>query len=295
MAKIIGFFETCNEVFVSGWIADETNPDQYMDIDIVIDNELVTNVTANLFRQDLLDANIGNGNYAFNVLIPKKFKDGIEHKVEVREAITGVLIPGNPKTFISKKLQASIDACDEKGIVGWAVDMSKPHVPVKLEVLIDGALVAKTVANIFRKDLLDAKLGNGNCAFHVRMPDKFWDGIEHSVTIHETVTKMALPSSPKKFQIGHKFVAKTDNRIKLEEVEILRRQLQELKKENEVLLLQLHKIQEELERYYLQEQKTDELRFQVVTLTQERDDLAELLKKVKYQFEHIIAILNIAK
>lgn len=228
-----------------------------------------------------------------------------------------------------------IDRWDENGISGWAIDMAKPQIPVALEILIDDELIAKSVANIFRQDLLDFGIGSGNCAFQLSIPDKFWDGMEHTVTIQETLTKTktVLPGSPKTFKLINKLRG-IDNKIHTNSVNTMSNAHQELEEENALLLAQLHKIQEELERYYLQHEKAaanmqnltlerdeqvelaEQLRSQILTLTQEhdqqvirineqqsileqlmqeREEQAELLKNIKSQCEQAIAILNVKK
>lgn len=191
----------CDENGIRGWVIDTHNPNERLEVEIFIDGELIVKTLANIFRQDLLDNGIGDGYCAFHVAIPNKFFDGIEHSVAVKEVVTGVLVTGSPKTFTLKRLKGTVDFCDENGIGGWAIDMTKPHVPVELEIFIDDSLVFHITANLFRQDLFDTKLGKGNCAFNVSIPGKFLDGVEHSVSIQEVVTKTGLQGSPKIFKL----------------------------------------------------------------------------------------------
>jgi hypothetical protein len=53
---------------------------------------------------------------------------------------------------------------------GWAQDLENPETPVCLDILVDGARVARVLANWFRADLRDAGLGSGCHAFRATLP-----------------------------------------------------------------------------------------------------------------------------
>jgi hypothetical protein len=56
---------------------------------------------------------------------------------------------------------------------GWAQDISAPEVPVELDVLSGGVVVAKILANCYRSDLRRAGLGSGCHAFDLPAPAPF--------------------------------------------------------------------------------------------------------------------------
>jgi hypothetical protein len=303
---IIGVLDSCNEHGIIGWVVDKNYSNKPLQIEIIIDKEAIERTTVNIFRQGLLDAGYGDGKHGFHVFIPKRFFDNKEHTVIIKEISTEFSLWEYSKTFILAPqcaIVGSLDTCNEYGIKGWIADKNNLNASVDIEIIIDGEVVTTATAGMFRQDLLDAYIGNGNYAFKVPIPDKFWDGVEHKVTIQENLSKTILQGSPKTFKLANKFLKK--------EVDDLTNQNAKLKKENAVLLAQLHKIQEELERYYLQNQQfdakvqkltlehgaqiklIDELRSQILNLTQEREKQTELLKKIKAQFEQTIAILNI--
>ncbi len=98
-----------------------------------------------------------------------------------------------------RQLKGNLDACDEKGIRGWILDEDSPNQPVEITVLVDDRLVAQTMADGYRKDLVDA--GFGNCSFEVVIPDMFFDGIEHRVDIKDVVSGQLLAGSPIQFKL----------------------------------------------------------------------------------------------
>ena len=69
-------------------------------------------------------------------------------------------------------LHGRIDGWDGRVVRGWAWDPDRPDVPACLEVLADGRIVGRTIANLFRDDLQRAGYGSGCHGFHVVLPDR---------------------------------------------------------------------------------------------------------------------------
>lgn len=69
------------------------------------------------------------------------------------------------------------------GLIGWAYD---PQGDGALDILLTdgGKLVAHASANGFRQDLLDAGLGDGNCAFHMPIPPALFDSAVHTLRVY---------------------------------------------------------------------------------------------------------------
>lgn len=258
MKKFKWHIDGCDEFGFKGWIMDEDALDKSIQINIFVDEKCIATATADIFRTDVLAAGFGNGKYGFLVPIPNEFYNDTEHKFNL--GYLGLFIPGAVKTVLLKKklpvTKGHVDDCNkEKGIIGWVINENNLQESVDIDVFIDDELVTQVTANLFRQDVLDAK-GNGNCAFSVPIPEKFWDGIEHSVNIYAVATNTVLKGCPKTFQFSSKFMETIDASIKTDNADIdtLSHQLQELKEENKILFLQLHKIQEKLEQLYVQQQ-----------------------------------------
>ena len=80
-------------------------------------------------------------------------------------------------------------------VQGWIRDEEKPAAPVSLIVTVDGALVARVLANVYRQDLEQAGLGNGRHGFRLQL-----EGISptsgHEVRVMREGTGEELPGSP---------------------------------------------------------------------------------------------------
>jgi hypothetical protein len=84
---------------ISGWVWDRNLPWPPSKVDIYDGETLLATVTANTFRQDVLDAGIGSGQHAFVYATPAELKDGKAHTIQVRVSGSNVQLQGSPKTF----------------------------------------------------------------------------------------------------------------------------------------------------------------------------------------------------
>ena len=62
-----GFVEAVDQFQIRGWALDPTSPNDHLNIEIFLDEELLASSTASLFRDDLKQAGLGEGDHAFIV------------------------------------------------------------------------------------------------------------------------------------------------------------------------------------------------------------------------------------
>jgi membrane protein involved in D-alanine export len=74
----------CNAI--AGWVWDKYEPNAPVSVQLWDGGHLLTTVSADRFRQDLLDAGYGNGQHAFRFETPQQIKDGQSHLIRVRVA-----------------------------------------------------------------------------------------------------------------------------------------------------------------------------------------------------------------
>lgn len=94
-----GFHDGADCSNISGWAWDRNRPDTPINVDIYADGALHATVPANLFRQDLLDAGIGNGYHAFGYAVPPALRDAQPHSITVRVAGTNVNLNATPRAI----------------------------------------------------------------------------------------------------------------------------------------------------------------------------------------------------
>ena len=89
----------CNQVW--GWAWDRNFPNTPVNVDIYDGSSAIAlNVPANVFRQDLLNANKGNGYHAFAYNLPPSVRDGQMHYINVRFAGTNNYLNSSPRYII---------------------------------------------------------------------------------------------------------------------------------------------------------------------------------------------------
>jgi hypothetical protein len=100
-----GNFEAVDEENIAGWAWDQNQPDGPIDVEIYEGDGVLTllaSVPAAQFRQDLLDAKVGDGRHGFSYPTPARLKDGKAHTVRVVTAQGKVELAGSPKAIILK-------------------------------------------------------------------------------------------------------------------------------------------------------------------------------------------------
>ena len=68
------------------------------------------------------------------------------------------------------QILGAVDRCDEVCIEGWVAVAGQPEIKLGLEFRLGDEVVGRCVANGFRKDLKDAGIGDGECAFSFETP-----------------------------------------------------------------------------------------------------------------------------
>ena len=163
---------------VSGWAWDRNRPNTPISVDIYSDAVLVATVLAGNFRQDLLNAGIGDGNHGFSIATPSAAITGQPHTINVKFSGTQILLddsgwvvnciaPGVPTPVYSGWLESASCAV----ISGWAWNSKQPNSPINVEVYSDGVLLTSVPANQFRQDLANAGIGNGVHGFSFATPN----------------------------------------------------------------------------------------------------------------------------
>ena len=96
----------------------------------------------------------------------------------------------------SGPLLGKLEWVDCTVISGWAWLTDHPKVPVVLEVLDRGEVIAVTVADRFRSDLLRVGIGDGHHAFNVELPRALDPQLAHHLVIRRAADGLALSGCP---------------------------------------------------------------------------------------------------
>ena len=93
-----GNIERADRSGVQGWVREETDPASPVSLVIMVNGEVISRVLANVYRQDLEQAGLGNGRHGFQLKL-----EGLSpiqvHTVRVTREEDGVDVPGSPVTI----------------------------------------------------------------------------------------------------------------------------------------------------------------------------------------------------
>ena len=199
-----GYHDVGNCSAISGWAWDANQPNSPVSVDIYSDGVLVATVQAGSFRQDLLNAGIGNGSHGFSIATPGAAINGQAHTITVKYAGTQTNLNNTPKAVSciapgvpTPQYSGYHDVGNCSAIAGWAWDANQPTTPVSVDIYVDGTLVSTTQAATFRQDLLNAGIGDGNHSFSIPTPAAAINGQPHTVTVKYAGTQTNLNNTPK--------------------------------------------------------------------------------------------------
>ncbi|WP_155403365.1 tetratricopeptide repeat protein [Pseudomonas putida] len=88
-----------------------------------------------------------------------------------------------------------LDYVDEGYAYGWAFNPLKPHDRVSVDILCEGKLVGHGPADGYREDLKEAKIGDGNHLFKIKLSYELYDGKVHSLYARNASNSILLTGS----------------------------------------------------------------------------------------------------
>ncbi len=101
-----------------------------------------------------------------------------------------------PAGFTPGPLTGNIALAEHSGVSGWAMDELHRGIPVALEIIADGRVLATALADHRRPDLEMAGLGNGSCGFAVRFAHPLPADRNHILSIRRIGDGADVPGSP---------------------------------------------------------------------------------------------------
>jgi len=196
-----GNFDSINCQSLTGWAWDASQPNTPISVDIYYDTGgLISTVRANQFRQDLLNAGIGNGQHGFTFSPPVILRGGT-HQITIKYSGLDQQVTNSPRSITCPSsppvYEGYIEVADCNTIRGWAADRNKPNTPLTVSIYYDDAsFIARVVASDLRSDL-SAYLGdNGKHGFTIQTPPCFKDGSEHTLVVYFDIGGPQLTNSP---------------------------------------------------------------------------------------------------
>ncbi len=189
-----GYLDGASTKGIEGWAWDETKPDLSVDVNIFVDDVFVAKAPAGFYRDDLEQAGYGNGRHGFKYEYPKELSRHEPHVIRVCVVTDRNDIHPSPIVIepteappvlveLPADIKGQVDAVNDRKISGWALNLAKPNAAVSLLVTDNNVLIARVLANRFRKDLEEAGFGNGRCAFEIDLKERLSPFERHEIHV----------------------------------------------------------------------------------------------------------------
>ncbi|AHJ64306.1 Glycosyltransferase [Granulibacter bethesdensis] len=194
----LGFVDLVQTGLISGWAIDLTGAGRRVALDLIVNNEVISQIIADDFRPDLQQTGISDGHSAFSFSLTAK--PGFKGPSPARVVVSGTemtLINGSFQATPPSSIRGCFDILHGMSAHGWAVDLDNPKKPVKVEAVCNGNIIGTAEAKLFRGDLLDAGYNNGLCAFKIDIGAQLLDLLGQDVLVRIAGTDQYLIGSPR--------------------------------------------------------------------------------------------------
>lgn len=163
--------DVVNEEHISGWAFKQGEESHHPVIEVRTGDLVLWSSSADMYREDLVEAGIGNGEYGF-ILVP--VNDSISEAVtSVAIYIDGFLAKADIPLFIEPPVvevasyRAHLDHFANDVVRGWVFKEGHENYRAKVEVRCGDSVIASGLAENYREDLLDADIGDGCYGFSI--------------------------------------------------------------------------------------------------------------------------------
>jgi glycosyltransferase involved in cell wall biosynthesis len=205
-----GNLEAAEREWICGWAQDLAAPDRPVTLRIYDNGAPLGEVTAGNYRADLEAAGIGDGRHAFSMIVPGGFDPAVRHLITAKRADDGREIRGSPVVLEAAAgvlmsgargapraaWRGQLEIATRLRLEGWAWDPRSPNTTVALVILVNGEVIARVLANRYRKDLLHAGIGDGRHAFALQIPGGLSPLSRQVIQILGEADGCEMPSSP---------------------------------------------------------------------------------------------------
>ncbi len=180
---------------VVGWAADQTTIKSHLAIDIVHAHEVVAQSVANQYREDLKENGIGLGDHGFTAILQMDTIGKTLNTLDLslrRSGTTQEVCPASRHSL--EPVIGRLEGMQNHGVYGWALDTINPDTPLSIDILIDGTLVDRVIADLQRDDLL--RYPSSCHGFCWPIAESYADGTPRQISARVTNRDVMLDGAP---------------------------------------------------------------------------------------------------
>ncbi|WP_420340725.1 glycosyltransferase [Roseibium sp.] len=195
--KILGNIDALDNGLLTGWVWETGQGEEPSDILIYLDGTEIGKTTANKYRQDLKESNIGNGCHAFEFsshilfgaeLAGKIIDIGVERNgVKIATSLNFVITANASRDRLTEKdIRGKIEAINGDTLSGWIWEPDRLGDASHLAIYLDERKIGIATANKYREDLEKQNIGTGRHAFEYKSelflsPENFGSNVSLNV------------------------------------------------------------------------------------------------------------------
>ena len=181
--------------YAAGWAADQTSISSHLAIDIVHAQKIVAQSEANQYREDLKAHGIGLGDHGFTAILQMDAIGKTGNILDLslrRSGTTQEVCPAS--RHVLESVIGRLEGIHNQGVYGWALDTIDPDTPLSIDILIDGEMVDRVIADLQRDDLLGYR---SSChGFCWPMAESYADGTARQISARVTNRDVMLDGAP---------------------------------------------------------------------------------------------------
>jgi autotransporter passenger strand-loop-strand repeat protein len=221
-----GYVDHVSPARIVGWAQDEASPGKPVRLRILDNDIAIGEVVADRHRDDLASQGIGDGGHGFAFEVPGGLSPMLAHVIRVQRAADGRDLTGSPWLVAAAPvvmtaqrapdgagLRGHLDLATHDRIVGWAQNEADPSAPVSLQIIDNGVLVTRVLANLARDDLAAAGIGTGRHGFDLLIPGGLSPLVRHVIQVRRDSDGAELPQSPAVIEAAGAFDANLERTI----------------------------------------------------------------------------------
>ena len=200
--KLLGALDKYENSVLKGWAC--MGDHSHVSVTIKVNNNQIGPHKADIYRHDLKEAGIGEGDFGFEISIPEEFKNNQEHLFEVYASKGKQLLLLAKKQFFIKAevknsvkqgaITGSIDQFTGNKVIGWVACSSEDVYPY---ITANGRPCIIEESGIARPDVKSKQNCEEHCGFVARLPPTDFSNVEfalHGITMAgiTSVTKKSI-------------------------------------------------------------------------------------------------------
>jgi len=172
---LVGNIDGLSNRTLSGWAANKSHAESAVRVSVYSGEEILGTGIADLYREDLKKAGIGNGNHGFQVLLDPGKLARTNEKLTLVDCETGERIDANPYSLEGRAdFVAEVTGIVDRRVVAEITRVAGTVDNLSVEILVDGSsrLPCAQVEHSRERTTVEALL-----------PDDVFDGLPHTYEV----------------------------------------------------------------------------------------------------------------